>query len=132
MSRILIIDDDLASCRTLELLLGGQGHEARIAHTFEDGLAAARADSPQLVILDLRMPGTSGLEGLPQLKREFPEMPVIMITAYHDRETVQQARRLGAADCLAKPLDINELDDAMARSGSTRITAGGDGHVEPS
>lgn len=126
MSRILIIDDDLASCRTLELLLGGQGHEARIAHTFEDALAVARADPPQLVILDLRMPGTSGLEGLPRLKHEFPETPVIMITAYHDRATVLAAGRAGADDCLAKPLDINELDDALSRAlARSRPSAGG-------
>lgn len=123
MSRILIIDDDVASCRTLDLHLRGQGHQAHLAHTFEDGIEAARAQSPQLVILDHRMPGTSGLEGLPRLKREFPDTPVIMITAYHDRATVQQALRDGAARCLAKPLDINELDAALAgvlaRAGSS-------------
>jgi DNA-binding response OmpR family regulator len=116
MSRILIIDDDYASCRTLSVHLGRQGHRVQLAHTFDDGLAAARADPPHLVILDHRMPGTSGLEGLPLLKREFPETPVIMVTAYDDRETVLQARGHGAADCLPKPLDINELDEVLARA----------------
>lgn len=116
MSLILIIDDDLASCRTLSLHLGSQGHRVQLAGTFEEGLTAARASPPQLVILDHRMPGTSGLDGLPRLKREFPETPVIMVTAYHDREMVLRAKRHGAAICLAKPLDINELDDALART----------------
>lgn len=116
MSRILIIDDDEASCRTLNVHLGSQGHEAQLAHTFEGGLASARANPPHLIVLDLRMPGTSGLEGLPVLRSEFPKTPVIMITAYHDRKTVQEARRIGAFDCLAKPLDINELDEALARA----------------
>lgn len=116
MTRILIIDDDLASCRTLSLHLGSQGHQVQLAHTFDQGLAAARASPPQLVILDHRMPGTSGLEGLPRLKREIPDAPVIMVTAYHDREAVLQAKQRGADACLAKPLDINELDDALARA----------------
>ncbi|OGA54481.1 MAG: hypothetical protein A3G24_01440 [Betaproteobacteria bacterium RIFCSPLOWO2_12_FULL_62_13] len=82
MSRILVVDDDIASCRTMALHLGGEGHEVRVAHTFEDGLAAARAAAPQLVILDIRIPGKGGLEGLRDLKREFPNTPVIMITAF--------------------------------------------------
>jgi DNA-binding response OmpR family regulator len=115
MNLILIIDDDVASCRTLGLHLGSQGHEVRLAHSFGAGLDVARSYPPQLVILDHRMPGISGLEGLPRLRQEFPATPVIMISAYHDREMVLQARRNGAAECLAKPLDINELDAALAR-----------------
>lgn len=95
MSRILIIDDVLDSCRTLSLHLGAQGHEIQLAHTFEEELDAARASPPQLVILDHRLPGTSGIEGLPLLKSQFPETPVIMVTGYHDCETVAQARRSG-------------------------------------
>jgi DNA-binding response OmpR family regulator len=116
VSRVLIIDDDLASCRTLEVHLGSQGHQVRVAHSFEGGLAAARARAPDLVILDFRMPGTSGLEGLPILRREFPAASVVMITAYHERDIVLQAKQHGADACLAKPLDINELDDAMAKA----------------
>ena len=113
MSQILIIDDDLASCRTLEVHLGSQGHQVRVAHSFEAGLAAARANPPELVILDFRMPGMSGLEGLPVLRHEFPAVRVVMITAYHERDVVRQAKEHGADACLAKPLDINELDGAM-------------------
>lgn len=121
MSRILVVVDDLASCRTMALHLGGEGHEVRVPHTFEDGLAAARADAPQLVILDIRMRGGSGLEGLPQLKRELPGTRVIMITAFDDRDTRLQAMERGADDCIAKPVDLNALDAAVAkadRSGS--------------
>jgi len=116
MIRTLIIDDDLASCRTLEVLLSGQGHQVGLAHTFEKGIAVGRACLPHLLILDHRMPGISGLEGLPRFKREFPETQVIMVTAYHDRETVQRALRDGAIECLAKPLDINELDAALTHA----------------
>jgi DNA-binding response OmpR family regulator len=116
VSRILVIDDDVASCRTIALHLGRDGHEVRVAHRFEDGLAAARADAPQLIILDIRMPGGSGLEGLPQLKREFPGARIIMITAFDDRDTRLQAMERGADDYIAKPVDLNALDAAVAKA----------------
>lgn len=116
MSRILVIDDDIANCRTMALHLGGAGHDVRVAHTFEGGLAAARAAAPQLVILDIRMPGRSGLEGLPQLKREFPDTRVIMITAFDDRDTRRQAMERGADDYIAKPVDLNELDAVVTKA----------------
>ena len=87
MSRILIVDDDVASCRTLQLHLRSQGHAVDIAHSVEEGLECARHSSPDLVILDIRMPGRSGLEGLPDFKRENPAAKVIMITAFHDMES---------------------------------------------
>jgi len=116
MRRILIVDDDAAACRTLGLHLGALGYEVRAGHTLEEGLAAARADAPDLIILDVRMPGRSGLEGLPDLRREFPGAAVIVVTAYHDRETSQRAVQGGALACLAKPLDINELESALGQA----------------
>lgn len=50
MNRILVVDDDIASCRTMTLYLGGEGHEVRVPTRFEDGLAAVRAAAPQLLI----------------------------------------------------------------------------------
>lgn len=116
MSSILIIDDDLAGGRTLDVHLRSLGHRARHAATFEEGIAAARSHPPDIVILDDRMPGIRGLDGLPRLRHEFPDTPVIVVTAHHDRETVLRAFREGASDCLAKPLDINRLDVALAEA----------------
>ncbi len=113
MSKILIVDDDLASCRTLQLHLTSQGQTITLAHSGDEGLKAAVADPPHLVILDIRMPGRSGLEILPDLKQRLPQTRVIMITAFHDMESTIEAMQKGAEDYIHKPIDIDELDAAI-------------------
>jgi DNA-binding NtrC family response regulator len=115
MSRILVIDDDKAGARTLQLHLRSQGYETEIALDAETGLSAARTQSPDLVILDIRMPGRSGLELLPDLKQLSPAPRVVMITAFHDMETTIEAMQQGAEDYIHKPVDIDELDAAVER-----------------
>lgn len=116
MSKILIVDDDIASCRTIQLHLGAQGHEVHIAHSAEEGTKAASCARPDLIILDIRMPGMSGLDVLPTWKQDFPDTHVIMITAFHDMESTIQAMQRGADDYIQKPIDIGELDTAVARA----------------
>jgi len=115
MSDLLIIDDDVASCRTLQLHFGRHGHSVRLAHSFEEGLAEAERHTPELIVLDIRMPGASGLDGLPRLKQRFPQVPVIMVTAFHDMESTIEAMKRGADDYIAKPIDLAELDAAVAK-----------------
>ncbi len=122
MSKILIVDDDLASCRTLQLHLTSLGHEVSLAHSADEGLAMAEANPPRLVILDIRMPGKSGLELLPVLKQRLPRTRVIMITAFHDMESTIAAMQQGAEDYIHKPIDIDELDAAIDKLLSTRNT----------
>jgi len=113
--RILIVDDDVASCRTLQLHFRNQGYEVAIAHSVDEGLATARICEPALVILDIRMSGKSGLEGLPEVKEAFPNVHVIMITAFHDMETTILAMQHGADDYIHKPIDIDEIEDVIDR-----------------
>lgn len=115
MANILIVDDDEASCRTLELHLSTQGNEVVFAHSVDTGLELARKHDPQLVVLDIRMPGKSGLDGLPEFK-SLPCTPkVIMITAFHDMESTIEAMQKGADDYIHKPIDIDELDSAIEK-----------------
>ena len=115
MSKILIVDDDLASCRTLQLHLRSQGHEVTVAHSVDEGLEQARRAEPELLILDIRMPGRSGLEGLPDFKRQNPATRVIMITAFHDMESTIDAMQNGADDYIHKPIDIDEMDASIGK-----------------
>ena len=115
MSRILVVDDDLASARTLQLHLRAEGHDTVVAHDAESGLTAATELAPDLVILDVRMPGRSGLEVLPEFKALRPPPHVIMITAFHDMDTTIEAMQQGAEDYIHKPVDIDELDAALER-----------------
>jgi len=114
MSNILIIDDDIASCRTLQVHLSGQGHDVSLAHSVEQGLEVAQ-NKPDLIILDIRMPGRSGLEGLPEFKQLLPDCRIIMITAFHDMESTIEAMQKGADDYIHKPIDIEELDTAIVK-----------------
>ena len=116
MSNLLIVDDDVASCRTLQLHFRSQGHDVNIAHSVNDALPSVKAVIPDLIILDIRMPGKDGLEGLLEFKELCPDTPVIMITAFHDMESTIQAMKRGADDYIHKPIDIHELDEAVARA----------------
>ncbi len=116
MPRILIVDDDAAGCRALQLHLQAQGHLTATAHSVDAALAAANELPPDLIILDIRMPGRSGLEGLEEFRCAHPGARVIMITAFHDMESTIEAMQKGAVDYIHKPIDIDELDRAVAKA----------------
>lgn len=113
MKKILIIDDDIASCRTLQLHFLSQDYAVEMAHNVDDGLTTAAELQPDIIILDIKMPGRSGLEGLPDFKSNHPDTPIIMITAFHDMDSTIEAMQLGASEYIHKPIDIDELDDAV-------------------
>ncbi|RKZ96551.1 MAG: sigma-54-dependent Fis family transcriptional regulator, partial [Gammaproteobacteria bacterium] len=116
MSTLLIIDDDKASCRMLQMHFLNQEHNVALAHSVDEGLSYSEALSPEVIILDIRMPGRSGLEGLPDIKEQFPNSRIIMITAFHDMNTTIQAMKDGADDYIHKPIDLPELDQAVAKA----------------
>ncbi len=116
MSNFLIVDDDVASCRTLQLHFRSNGHDVNIAHSVNEALTAIGTVIPDLIILDIRMPGKDGFEGLSEFKEQCPDTPVIMITAFHDMESTIQAMKNGADDYIHKPIDIHELDEAVVRA----------------
>jgi DNA-binding NtrC family response regulator len=116
MSNILIIDDDKASCRMLQMHFKSQGHMVTLAHSVDEGLSKSPEISPEIIILDIRMPGRSGLEGLPDIKQQFTHSRVIMITAFHDMNSTIQAMKEGADDYIHKPIDLTELDNAVNKA----------------
>ena len=79
---ILVIDDEAAIRESLEVLLTLEGYSLRMANDGEHGLRMLEQENFDLVLLDLALPGQSGMELLPQIKERQPELPVIMITAY--------------------------------------------------
>ena len=115
MAKILIIDDDKASGRTLQLHLDAQGHKVATACSVDEGLQCVKADEPDVLISDIRMPGRSGLDGLSEFKQLYPHMRVIMITAFHDMESTIDAMQKGADEYIHKPIDLDELDAAIEK-----------------
>jgi DNA-binding NtrC family response regulator len=79
----------------------------------DEGLQKSPQFEPELIVLDIRMPGKSGLEGLPEFKSAMPGVHIIMITAFHDMESTIEAMQQGADDYIHKPIDIDEFDAAI-------------------
>lgn len=116
IKKLLIIDDDVAICRTLQIHFSSQNFQVQLAHDAEHGLLSTIEFKPQIIILDIRMPGKSGLEILPELKGKLPDCHIIMITAFHDMESTIAAMQQGADEYIHKPIDLIELDNAVSEA----------------
>ena len=108
-TRILVVDDEIAIRESLDALLKLEGYTARMAADGEEGLRIIDQESFDLVLLDLALPGQSGLELLPQIKERHSDLPVIMITAYGSVDNVVESIRAGAENFIQKPWDNEKL-----------------------
>lgn len=113
---VLIIDDEEAICWGLERLLASEGFRVWTASSAEEGLETAAAQRPDLIILDVRLPGMDGLEALGRLRAAGMRSPVIVITAFGDLATAVSAMNQGAVDYLAKPFDLDQALDVVRRA----------------
>lgn len=107
--RILIIDDERPILLTLEALLGRHGFQTETAATAAAGLKALKNKSASLVLLDLQLPDVQGLEILDQIKAEWPEMPVIVLTAHDTLNNAVESIKRGAYHFVSKPYAPEEL-----------------------
>jgi DNA-binding NtrC family response regulator len=107
--RLLIVDDDAGQRSLLDSFLRSQGFETLLADSGARALTALRAGPVSLMISDVRMPGLSGLETLREARKQFPVLPVLLVTAYADIREAVGAMRDGAVNYLAKPIDLDEL-----------------------
>ena len=107
--RILIIDDEDGVRNSLSLLLADEGYDTTTADRADRALEIARQTAFDVILCDVRMPGRSGLDLLPDLVRAQPDATVLMMSAYGDVEQALQAVRRGAYDYLAKPFQTEEL-----------------------
>jgi nitrogen regulation protein NR(I) len=106
MSRILIIDDDDQLRKSFHKLLSEEGYTAEGAASGEAGLEIIQSQSPDLVIVDIRLPGMNGLETFEAIHVMEPKLPVIIMTAYGTTETAIEAIKMGAFDYILKPFEI--------------------------
>jgi DNA-binding NtrC family response regulator len=116
MARVLVADDENSICDAFSLLLEAEGHTALIASTGEEALRFVEAEPPDLVFVDVRMPGMNGLSVLKEIRRSHPTLPVIVMTAYGTLETAAEALRNEAFDYLGKPLDLAQIRQVMRRA----------------
>jgi len=109
MSTILIIDDDDQLRKSFEKLLLKEGYEVESAASGEAGLEMVSAKLPDLVILDMRLPGMNGFDAFKAIHRIEPRLPVIIMTAYGTTETAIEATKLGAFDYILKPFEVSDM-----------------------
>ncbi|MBI4848479.1 MAG: sigma-54-dependent Fis family transcriptional regulator [Nitrospirae bacterium] len=119
MGRILVVDDEKFITKSLKQHLEKEGHEVFTADSGDDGLEVFQAESPDIVILDLRMPGMSGMETLEAMKKSNSEAVVIIITAHGDIGTAVSAIKLGAYDFVEKPFDLDRLSVLIKKAMET-------------
>lgn len=116
MARILIIDDEEPIRFSLRGILEDEGYEVLEAATAEEGLEAADAGSPDLVFLDIWLPGMDGLTAQMHLKASHPDLPVVMISGHGTIETAVNAIQQGAYDFIEKPLSLEKVVIVAARA----------------
>lgn len=113
MPHVLLIDDDkdclTALANRLRFAFRGQNIEVEVADSAITGLTLCHASSYDLLIVDVLMPGTTGLKFVEQLRRTQPHVPVIMISGGDVKSCEEQAAVLGVVACLPKPLDFAKL-----------------------
>ena len=110
MKKILLIDDESSLVRTLDLYFRGKGYNVFSAFDAREGLRLWRKNEPDIVLLDVQLPGMDGTQALATAKDENLPGDVIMITAFQDMEATLAAIQRGATDYLYKPLDLDSLD----------------------
>ena len=120
MADILVVDDDETVGTTFRQFLTLEGHAVELANGGKAALEMVAATPPDLVIMDIRMPGLDGLETLRLLREIAPRVAVILVTAYGTSQTSIDAMRLGAFDYLMKPLDLDELRVVIDRALETQ------------
>ena len=106
---IYIVDDEQSLARGIALSLS-KDYRTMSFTTAETALQAMAKNSPDLVLLDIGLPGMNGVEALRRIKKDYPEIVVIMITAFEDIKTVISAMRLGAYDYIVKPIQMDSLE----------------------
>lgn len=114
-SKVLIIDDELGPRESLRILLKNE-YEVFTAESVARGLEFLKEKRPDAIVMDIRMPGMTGIEGLREIRHIDPSVAVIMLTGYGALETAQEAIRLGANDYLKKPFDTREMLETIRRN----------------
>jgi CheY-like chemotaxis protein len=111
--RILIIEDEPEVAEVVGAALTHQGHQTTLALAGTDGLERIVADRPDVVFLDIVMPGLSGVGVLREIRRRVPDLPVIVLSGRADSQDLDEARRLGVTAVILKPWTLHQLDEAL-------------------
>ncbi|HUM14426.1 MAG TPA: response regulator [Candidatus Nitrosotalea sp.] len=123
MPGILIVDDDEVFCSRVVRALSSRGFDARGVRDYDAAIAMARSWALDMAVVDLRLPGRSGLDVVRDLKALSPKMAIVVLTGYGSIATAIESLRLGAVDYLSKPVDVDQIVAAFGISPLTHEAA---------
>ncbi|HEY1582268.1 MAG TPA: hybrid sensor histidine kinase/response regulator [Chthoniobacterales bacterium] len=115
LPQVLVIDDEMGPRESLRMLLK-PSYQVHTADSVERGLQLLTEKKPDAIVMDIRMPGMTGIEGLRRIRQIDPHLSVIMLTGFGALETAKEALRLGANDYISKPFDAREMREVISRN----------------
>ena len=115
LPQVLVIDDEMGPRESLRMLLK-PSYQVHTADSVEIGLKLLSEKKPDAIVMDIRMPGMTGIEGLRRIRQIDPHLSVIMLTGFGALETAKEALRLGANDYISKPFDAREMREVISRN----------------
>ena len=113
MGKILVVDDEIEACKALEEFLSLKGHEVHTALDGPTALAKVQEVKPDIVLLDMIMPGMEGTEVLKKIKEFDFDTSVVMVTVVAEQNKAKKTMELGAFDYITKPVDLNYLENVL-------------------
>lgn len=122
--KILLVDDEEKFVKTLSERIQLRDQKSDIALNGEQALKSVDEDTPDVMVLDLKMPGMDGMEVLRRIKEAYPEVQVIMLTGHGTEKDEKEARHLGAFEYLQKPIGIESLMQHIKRAYKNKIESG--------
>ncbi len=115
LPQILVIDDEMGPRESLRMLLKPE-YNVQTADCVEAGIKLLKERQPDTIVMDIRMPGMTGIDGLRKIREIDPHLSVIMLTGFGALETAKEALRLGASDYISKPFDAGEMREVIGRN----------------
>lgn len=110
MNKLLVVDDEHEICEFLKAFFEERSFNVTTVSNGELALTEVDRVRPQVVLLDIHMPGLDGMNVLRQIKQKYPQMKVIMVTALETRDKIEEAMRYGADNYITKPLSLEYLE----------------------
>ena len=109
--KLLVVDDEGEICDFLKSFFEERDYSVITANSGEQALDRVKHEKPQVVLLDIKMPGMDGVQTLREIKAKFPKVKVIMVTAIETRDKIEECLRLGDDNYITKPLSLEYLEN---------------------
>jgi DNA-binding NtrC family response regulator len=119
--KVLVVDDEVAFANTLAQRLKMRDLKVGTAYNGEQALTKLKSEEPDVIVLDLKMPGMHGMEVLQEIKKAYPDIQVIVLTGHGTDKDEEEAKKLGGFDFLKKPADIEHLEHKIRQAFQVKL-----------